>query len=146
MLISESDEICVRIKRASESIERVLNSQLSDDGITLTQYKIMYTLFHRTDDGTATQKEIEDYLSVTHPTAVGLFRRMESKGLIINLGREGKSSKTIKLTPMGRALIKKNEHTLLNTERKLKDIIGEANIVSFMESLNTIENEFRKAQ
>ncbi|MBE6517783.1 MAG: MarR family transcriptional regulator [Thermoplasmata archaeon] len=65
-----------------------VNSKLSETDLTLTQFKVLYVLSHCTDDGTATQKQIEEHLYITHPTAVGLFRRMESKGLIENLGRE----------------------------------------------------------
>ena len=114
------DGSCIKIKRVSESIDRMLNAELSNDDLTLTQCRVLYTLLHRTNDRTATQKEIEDYLSISHPTAVGVFHRLESKGLIENMGRTGKESKTLRITESGIEIIERNEmHMTRMEERKI---------------------------
>ena len=68
MLVSGSSNMSVKIKRISESLERIVNSKLSKTDLTLTQFKVLYVLSHCTDDGTATQKQIEEHLYITHPT------------------------------------------------------------------------------
>ena len=140
------DNACIKIKRLSESIDRTLNSRLSDDDLTLTQCRILYTLAHCTDDGSATQKEIEDYLSISHPTAIGLFRRMESKDLIENLGRTGKSSKTIRITPHGNRMINRNEIHIHEMEKLIESVLGEIGYHSLKSHLDLVYDELSKKE
>ena len=133
------DGSCIKIKRVSESIDRILNAELSNDDLTLTQCRVLYTLLHRTNDRTATQKEIEDYLSISHPTAVGVFHRLESKGLIENMGRTGKESKTLRITESGIGIIEKNEKHIMVMEKRIRLILGDDadSFISCLERLNS---------
>ena len=139
--VQNPDNACIKIKRLSESIDRTLNSRLSSDDLTLTQCRVLYTLAHCTDDGSATQKEIEDYLSISHPTAIGLFRRMESKGLIENLGRTGRSSKIIRITAHGNMVIDRNEIHIHDMEKLIESVLGEAGFHSLKGSLDLLYDE-----
>ena len=138
------DNACIKIKRLSESIDRTLNSRLSDDDLTLTQCRILYTLAHCTDDGSATQKEIEDYLSISHPTAVGVFHRLESKGLIENMGRTGKESKTLRITESGIEIIERNGMHMTRMEERIRSILGECDTEVFMICLDRLDSELTR--
>ena len=133
------DGSCIKIKRVSESIDRLLNVELSIDDLTLTQCRVLYTLLHMTNDRTATQKELEDYLSISHPTAVGIFHRLESKGFIENLGRTGKESKRLKITESGIGIIEKNEKHIMVMEKRIRLILGDDadSFISCLERLNS---------
>ena len=138
------DGSCIKIKRVSESIDRILNAELSNDDLTLTQCRVLYTLLHRTNDRTATQKEIEDYLSISHPTAVGVFHRLESKGLIENMGRTGKESKTLRITESGIEIIERNEMHMTRMEERIRLILGECNTEVFMMCLDRLDSELTR--
>ena len=49
-------------------------------GLTFTQSRVLTYLNNH--NYTATQKEIEDYLCVSHPTIVGIVSRMERKNYV----------------------------------------------------------------
>lgn len=138
------DGSCIKIKRVSESIDRMLNAELSNDDLTLTQCRVLYTLLHRTNDKTATQKEIEDYLSISHPTAVGVFHRLESKGLIENMGRTGKESKTLRITESGIEIIERNEMHMTRMEERIRSILGECDTGVFMMCLDRLDSELTR--
>ena len=138
------DGSCIKIKRVSESIDRILNAKLSNDDLTLTQCRVLYTLLHRTNDRTATQKEIEDYLSISHPTAVGVFHRLESKGLIENMGRTGKESKTLRITESGIEIIERNEMHMTRMEERIRLILGEYDTEVFMMCLDRLDSELTR--
>lgn len=139
-----ADGSCIKIKRVSESIDRILNAELSNDDLTLTQCRVLYTLLHRTNDRTATQKEIEDYLSISHPTAVGVFHRLESKGLIENMGRTGKESKTLRITESGIEIIERNEMHMTRMEERIRLILGEYDTEVFMMCLDRLDSELTR--
>lgn len=113
--------------------------ELSIDDLTLTQCRVLYTLLHMTNDRTATQKELEDYLSISHPTAVEIFHRLESKGFIENLGRTGKESKRLKITESGIGIIEKNEKHIMVMEKRIRLILGDDadSFISCLERLNS---------
>ena len=138
------DGSCIKIKRVSESIDRILNAELSNDDLTLTQCRVLYTLLHRTNDRTATQKEIEDYLSISHPTAVGVFHRLESKGLIENMGRTGKESKTLRITESGIEIIERNEMHMTRMEERIRSILGKCDTEVFMMCLDRLDSELTR--
>lgn len=53
---------------------------LSKHGLTFAQSRILRFLAEH--GGQATQKEIEDYAHVSHPTVVGIVTRMEQGGFL----------------------------------------------------------------
>lgn len=69
------------MKKISEEMERKANEELKKYRLTLTQGKIILFLSERPDKK-ATQKDLEDYLHVSHPTTVTIVKSMESKGMI----------------------------------------------------------------
>lgn len=62
-------------------IEREVNNDLKPYGLTMTQSRILIFLRSRLGQHT-TQKEVEEFLGVSHPTTVGLLKRLEGKGFI----------------------------------------------------------------
>lgn len=56
------------------------DSDLKRHGLTLTQSRVLVYL--EAAGGTATQKELEDHLRVSHPTVTGIVSRMEQNGFL----------------------------------------------------------------
>ncbi len=68
------------IKSISDKIKMHADAELKSHGLTLSQSRILGFLHDR--GGRATQKEIEEFLGVAHPTVVGIVARMEQKGFL----------------------------------------------------------------
>lgn len=97
--MSQNDEIGFLMKIISECIDRMANQNLKQFGLTLSQGRILHYLRERMGIKTS-QKDIEDYFDITHPTAIGILKRLESKGFIISeFDSEDKRVKNVYLVP-----------------------------------------------
>lgn len=93
------NEICCgpMMKKISEQMERKANENIKKYRLTLTQGKVILFLAD-CPDNTATQKELEDYLQVSHPTTVTIVKSMETKGMIqTSLDDADRRRKNVKL-------------------------------------------------
>lgn len=91
------------IKGINDKLKVRADVDLKEFDLTLTQSRVMGFL---TDNGgQATQKEIEVFLGVTHPTVVGVVSRMEQKGFVVSwLDEKDKRNKNVKLTEKANAV------------------------------------------
>lgn len=69
--------------------------------------------------GQATQKEIENFLEVSHPTVVGIVSRMEQNGYVTCWKDKDNRNKIVKLTAKADALGFDLEQNVRNNEKKL---------------------------
>ncbi len=68
------------LKSVTERLKKDTDYMLSRKGLTFSQSRLMFFLSQ--NGGSATQKEIEVFMDVSHPTVVGLVNRMEQNGFI----------------------------------------------------------------
>lgn len=68
------------LKITVDKIKTGADGHLKSLGLTLTQSRVLAFLVER--GGQATQKAIEDFLKVAHPTVVGIVSRMEKNGFL----------------------------------------------------------------
>ncbi len=68
------------LKSITDKLYARADADLKAKGLTMAQCRVL--AFLNGHDGQATQKEIEVYLDVSHPTVVGLVARMEQNGFV----------------------------------------------------------------
>lgn len=73
-------ETGVYFKLITDKLHAKADADLKAHGLTMTQSRVLR--FLSDSGGEATQKEIEDFLSVSHPTVVGIVSRLEQNGFI----------------------------------------------------------------
>ncbi len=66
------------IKYISDKVRQKADNNLKDHNVTLSQVRVLNFLWR--ENGSCSQKQIEDFLQVSHPTVVGLVARMEQSG------------------------------------------------------------------
>lgn len=69
------------IKMLNTAIERIMNREMSDLGLTYTQTTIIAYLIENSESDVC-QKDIEYNLGLTHPTVSSILSRMELNGWI----------------------------------------------------------------
>jgi len=85
------------IKLINDRLKAKADADLKSEHLTLSQSRVLAFLEHK--DGQTTQKEIESYLEVSHPTVVGLISRMEQNGFVACcLDPSDHRNKIVKLT------------------------------------------------
>ena len=78
---AEAESIGFLLARIHNNMDRQANNNLKSSGMTFSQMRILYYLLKH-GEAPPSQKDIEDFLQVSHPTVVGLIKRLEAKGLI----------------------------------------------------------------
>jgi len=87
------------IKLISERITKNINQQLKHYGVTLLSQTRILDFLAGQCDHSATQKEIEDFLHVTHPTVIGILKVMMRNDLVECVrGEQGRRKKLVRLT------------------------------------------------
>ena len=69
------------IKILNTAIERILNKEMAELGITYTQATVIGFL-NRNKDVEICQRNIEENLGLTHPTVSSILARLEEKKII----------------------------------------------------------------
>ena len=67
----------VYFKLINDKLRTKADADLRAHGLTMTQSRVLR--FLSDSGGEATQKEIEDFLSVSHPTVVGIVSRLREQ-------------------------------------------------------------------
>ena len=103
------------IKRINDKLAVRADAELNH--LTMSQGRVFLYLSSR--GGQATQKEIETFLGVAHPTVVGLVSRMEQSGYVTCWPCEDGRNKNVKLTVQAEALDKDMKQNRLESEQML---------------------------
>ena len=74
------DDIGGLLKLISDTLKSYADEALTDSGLTYSQARAMMFLMAR--GGTAFRTELEEYLCISRPTAIGIVSRLEKKGYV----------------------------------------------------------------
>lgn len=105
------------IKNINDKLKVKADADLKRYNLTFTQSRVFAYLQEK--GGQATQKEIEVFLDVSHPTVVGIVSRMEHNGYLTCWQDEDKRNKNVKLTQKAESLGMDMEQHMLENEKHL---------------------------
>ena len=105
------------IKSINDKLKVRADAELKQYHLTMSQSRVLVYL--RSRGGQATQKEIETFLDVAHPTVVGLVSRMEQNGYVTCWPCEDGRNKYVKLTPQAEAIDKDMQENMHANEERL---------------------------
>ena len=95
----EAQSIGSLIKILSETIGQKVNKNCKEFNLTMQQMKILHFLRMREGEKEASQKEIQNFMRISHPTVVNILRLMKEKGFIeTSTSHEDKRMKIVRLT------------------------------------------------
>lgn len=120
------EKMCgILLKQLNDILTRQVNNELRSEGLTMSQIRVL-TLLDRRADGKASMKEIEKDLSVSQPTAVGVYKRLAEKGMISYLpDPSNKRAKRLLLTEKGKAHCNTAYQNMNRTEARLLSLMNE---------------------
>lgn len=127
------------IKNINDKLKVKADADLRHNKLTLAQSRVLAFLHSR--GGQVTQKEIEVYLEVSHPTVVGIISRMEqNEYLECWVDETDKRNKIVALTEHAKALGEEMEQRILANEKMLLASLSEADIKKLKQMLLIIYN------
>lgn len=125
------------VKNIADKLHCRADANLKKHNLTFQQSKII--AFLAKNNNQASQKEIEDFLQVAHPTVVGLVARMEQNGfLVCSVDENDKRNKIVTLTT--KAIEKWQELRLMidQTEKDLMKGLSKQQVEQFVAVLAKI--------
>lgn len=113
------------IKNINDRLKVWADADLKRYNLTLAQSRVFGFLHSR--GGMATQKEIEVFLEVSHPTVVGIISRMEQNGHVISwMDETNRRNKLVKLTAQADQIGEQlAQDVQLNEQRMLRNLTDE---------------------
>lgn len=135
-MMSEKD-VGYLIKNINDKLKTRADADLKVSNLTLAQSRVLSFLSSR--GGTATQKEIEIFLEVSHPTVVGIVSRMEKNGHVVCRPEPtDRRNKLVSLTEQSKALGKEMQQKIRTNEEKILASLSEEDIRYLKQMLTTI--------
>lgn len=125
------------LKMITDKIKIQADANLAQHDLTLTQSRVLGYLDQ--NGGTATQKEIEGFLQVSHPTVAGVIGRMEQKGFVsCRPDPSDKRSKIVCQTERAAAIAQDMHATIQATEQQMLRSLTPEQIAALESALRTI--------
>lgn len=124
------------IKSINDKLKIKADEDLKRRKLTLSQSRVVGFLSQK--GGTATQKEIEDFLDVSHPTVVGLVSRMEQNGIVTTHFSSNNRSKVVSLTKQTEEIAKDMNDTIDACEKNLLSGLSDEEVSSLETILTAI--------
>ncbi|MGN1084802.1 MAG: MarR family winged helix-turn-helix transcriptional regulator [Lachnospiraceae bacterium] len=125
------------IKNINDKLKARADADLKRYNLTFAQSRVL--AFLNSKGGKATQKEIELFLEVSHPTVVGIVSRMEQNGHVISrLDETDKRNKIVKLTEQAKAIGIDLERNIFTNEQKMLATLSDEDIAQLKRMLTVI--------
>lgn len=118
-------DVGILLKNISDAIENNANTELSDFGLTVAQYR--YLEYIQENPGGVSAKELRTHFAVSQPTVAGIVKRMRAKGYIAaETSKEDERTKDITLTQAGAEIVRQaGAHKSSMEEQILSDLSEE---------------------
>ncbi|MGN0297626.1 MAG: MarR family winged helix-turn-helix transcriptional regulator [Lachnospiraceae bacterium] len=127
------------IKVINDKLKVKADADLKSQNLTLSQSRVL--AFLDSQGGQATQKEIEDFLEVSHPTVVGIVSRMEQNGFLISwFDPDNRRNKIVQLTENARSIGAWMSSTISKQEQAMVQGMSPEQVLQLEKLLMTIYN------
>lgn len=126
------------IKSINDKLKVKADADLKRYNLTFTQSRVFAYLSSK--GGRATQKEIEVFLRVSHPTVVGIVSRMEQNGYLRCWLDEDNRNKNVEFTPKAEEIRLDMERQMRQTEKRLLSPLSEEEARMLKEMLLAVYN------
>lgn len=135
----EQFQIGCLLKMITDKIKMRADADLAQQGLTLTLTQSRVLGYLARNGGQATQKEIEGFLQVSHPTVAGIIGRMEQNGFVrCRLDPADKRSKIVSQTERAAAVARDMHATIQATEQQMLRSLTPEQIAALESALRTI--------
>ncbi len=133
------------IKNLNDKIKSKADADLKTHNLTLSQSRVL--AFLSKHDGVSTQKEIEVFLGISHPTVVGIISRMERNGYIIcTVDDKDRRNKIISLTEKAVAFRERIVQKIEHDEKEMLRTLSEEDVENLSRILRVIYNNIEEEQ
>lgn len=130
-------------KAINEKMRVRFDSQLKKNDLTFSQSQVLF--FINNNGGSVTQKQIAEFLEVSHPTVAGLISRLEKNGYIsCHADESDKRNKIVSQTKKARDFSGEMCRSKDEGEEKMLEGLDDKERAELRRYLETIYNNIKK--
>lgn len=145
MAQTEERDIGFLFKQINMQIKKGIDKALIEYDLTTSQSRVLFFIYFREKDKTS-MKDIEEHLKVTHPTVIGIVKRLEEKGFVTTASDpEDRRVKLVTITQKTTKMIKKLDQGRRKMDEKLLKGFTEQETKELRRMLSMIEDNLREA-
>ncbi len=135
----KNSDIGFLFKKVDEKLSQHVNTVVSSLGITFPQLRVL-GFINEAENQETTQKEIETFLEVSHPTTNGIIKRLEAKEFLTTqlTVKNGRMSKTVAITKKGQEICKSDIADRKSMEDNFKSWLTAKEYKTFEEILKKL--------
>ncbi len=141
---THASDIGYMLKLLNDTMEKKMNEHLRSHGLTFAQFRTILHLYSHMEE-TVTQKDLEDYFEVSHPTINGILKRLEEKKFITTeLSVNRRLTKIVRITEDGIRECEKSKDGRITHEAMLSKYLqpGEKEtLISLLQKVYKAVNE-----
>lgn len=142
-LTPSEEPISFKIKKINEGFLRDMNNRLKEDDLTYSQLTVLVFLRRSAREKTSL-KDLCEALHITHPTGIGLIRRLSEKGLVESrVDPDNRRFRIISLTPKACELLHKSYEHRQSMDQKLISGLSEEEIFTVKTILDRMYNNIK---
>lgn len=142
----EERDIGFLFKQINMQIKKGIDKNLMEYDLTTSQSRVLFFIYFRGEEKTS-MKDIEGHLNVTHPTVIGIVRRLEEKGFVVTASDPGdRRVKLVEITEKTTKMIKKLDQGKRKMDEKLLKGFTERETRELRRMLSMIEDNLRETE
>ena len=143
--MERKNDIMHLIKKINFHMKTSMDARLKENDLTFTQMIVLRYISQK--GGTAGQKEIQEYLNVSHPTVVGLVKRLESHGFVVcRADEQDRRSKIVSLTPSATEFGRSMEEGKKKADEAVLSNFNEEELTEFTRLLNKLYDNINRQE
>lgn len=145
MAQTEERDIGFLFKQINMQIKKGIDKALLEYDLTTSQSRVLFFVHFRGEDKTS-MKDIEEHMKVTHPTVIGIVKRLEEKGFVATSSDpEDRRVKLVATTKKTTKMIKKLDQGKRKMDERLLKGFTEQETKELRRMLSMIEDNLREA-
>ncbi len=143
---TEDRDIGFLFKQINMMIKKGLDKNLMEYDLTTSQSRVLFFIYFRGEVKTS-MKDIEEHMKVTHPTVIGIVKRLEEKGYVTTApDPEDRRVKLTTITEKTTKMIKKLDQGKRKMDEKLLKGFTERETKELRRMLSMIEDNLRETE
>lgn len=145
MAQTEERDIGFLFKQINMMIKKGIDKDLMEYDLTTSQSRVLFFVHFRGEDKTS-MKDIEEHMKVTHPTVIGIVKRLEEKGFVATSSDpEDRRVKLVTITQKTTKMIKKLDQGKRKMDERLLKGFTEQETKELRRMLSKIEENLIEA-
>ena len=135
--MEDRNSVIFLLKHIDQQVKAGIDAQLKEHGLTLSQSMVIFRLHQ--SGGCLSQKELQKQLRVSHPTIVGLVKRLEKGGYVrCETDQNDQRYRLVYLTEAAESFTKEQEAQREKNISRMTDGLSDEEITELFRMLNII--------